>query len=632
VKHLEGLNEAQKQAVMHSDGPILIVAGAGAGKTKTITHRIVQLISTGTAPQAILAVTFTNKAAGEMRERVGNLLGMGELSAYSTRGPLITTFHSLGARLLREFAEEAGIPPAFAVWDRDDSSRALKKILKDIGYEDRFPPRQILSAISRAKGDGETWEDHLRDHSAYKQAVGEAWRAYDAMREKEGALDFSDLLAKTVGLLAKQPQVLAKLQDRWHYLTIDEYQDTNRSQFEIARLLAGEKKNICAVGDMDQCIYSWNGADIGNLMSFERQFPGTRIVLLEENYRSTQTIITAANGVISKNKNRYDKRLNTNNPTGAAISLFAGETERDEAFYIAREARSLLGSGVKPSEIAVLFRQNFQSRSLEEAFITTGIPYRVLGVRFFDRAEVKDVLSYIRAARNPASSVDFARAAGSPSRGIGATTLEKYFAGAPLAAAAQKKLDAFRTLLRRIREASEALPASQAVHFALRESGLETLLNADDEGKERLGNVFELVAHATRFDALPAPEGIALLLEDAALMGEQDALQKREEAVSLMTVHASKGLEFDAVFVTGLEHGLFPQEREGDDRDTEEERRLFYVALTRARNYLYLTLAGSRLKYGTRERTVPSGFLDDIDQRLISFAEPQERLPTIQLL
>jgi len=630
--HLEGLNEAQKQAVMHSEGPLLIVAGAGAGKTKTITHRIVQLISAGATPQAILAVTFTNKAAGEMRERVGNLLGMGELGAYSTRGPLITTFHSLGARLLREFSEEAGVPPAFAVWDRDDSSRALKKILKEIGYEDRFPPRQILSAISRAKGDGETPDDYLADHSAYKQTVGEAWKAYDAMREKEGALDFTDLLSRTVQLLAGRTDVREKLQARWQYLTIDEYQDTNRAQFDIARLLAGERKNICAVGDMDQCIYSWNGADIGNLMSFERQFPGTRIVLLEENYRSTQTIITAANGVISKNKNRYDKRLSTQNPTGEAITLFAGETERDEAFYIAREARALLGSGVTPSEIAVLFRQNFQSRSLEEAFIAEGVPYRVLGVRFFDRAEVKDVLAYIRSARNPASSVDFSRAAATPSRGIGATTLEKFFAGTPLAAVAQKKIDAFRSILARIRNATETMPASQAVHFALKESGLEAMLNTDDEGKERLGNVFELVAHATRFDALPPPDGIAQLLEDAALMGEQDALEKREEAVSLMTVHASKGLEFDAVFVTGLEHGLFPQEREGDDRDTEEERRLFYVALTRARKHLYLTLAGSRLKYGTRERTIPSAFLEDIDQRLLSFAEPQERLPTIQLL
>lgn len=632
MKHLEGLNQAQKEAVIQTGGPLLIVAGAGAGKTKTITHRIVQIISSGTAPQAILAVTFTNKAAGEMRERVGRLLGMHELSAYSNRAPLITTFHSLGARLLREFTQEAGVPKDFAVWDRDDSSRALKKILTRIGYEDRFPPRQILSAISRAKGDGATFEEYLADHSAYKRTVGEAWREYDAMREKEGALDFTDLLSRTVLLLANHAEVRHKLQERWQYLTIDEYQDTNRAQFDIARLLAGDRKNICAVGDMDQCIYSWNGADIGNLMSFERHFPGTRVILLEENYRSTQTIITAANGVISKNANRYDKRLTTGNPTGEAISLFAGESERDEAFYIAGEARALLASGVRASEIAVLFRQNFQSRALEEAFIAEGVPYRVLGVRFFDRAEVKDVLSYIRAARNPASSIDFARAAGSPSRGIGATTLEKVFEGATLAPAAQKKVEAFRSLLGRIKAATDTLPASEAIRFTLKESGLEALLGNDEDEKERLGNVFELVAHATRFDSLSAPEGIVHVLEDAALMSDQDALEKREEAVSLMTIHASKGLEFDAVFITGLEHGLFPSERDNDDRDTEEERRLFYVALTRARKHLYLTLAGSRLKYGSRERTIPSSFLEDIDSRLISYAEPQQRLPTIQLL
>jgi DNA helicase-2/ATP-dependent DNA helicase PcrA len=283
VRHLEGLNEAQKQAVMHSTGPLLIVAGAGAGKTKTITHRIVQLISAGVAPQAILALTFTNKAAGEMRERVGNLLGTGELGAYSTRGPLITTFHSLGARLLREFAEEAGVPAAFAVWDRDDSSRALKKVLKEVGYEDRFPPRQILSAISRAKGDGETPDDYLADHSPYKRTVGEAWKAYDALREKEGALDFSDLLSRTVQLLSGRSDVREKLQARWQYLTIDEYQDTNKAQFLLLYLLSKNSKHLCVVGDEDQSIYSWRGADISNILDFEKYFFDYKVVIIYPN-------------------------------------------------------------------------------------------------------------------------------------------------------------------------------------------------------------------------------------------------------------------------------------------------------------------------------------------------------------
>ncbi|MFZ2886978.1 MAG: UvrD-helicase domain-containing protein [Minisyncoccia bacterium] len=624
--YLKGLNEAQKQAVVHRDGPLLIVAGAGAGKTRTITHRIAHLISSGVNPRSILAVTFTNKAAGEMRERVHNLLGPTE------NRPLITTFHGLGARLLREFSKEVGVPRSFVIWDRDDSSRILKRILKELDID--LPAKSVLSTISRAKGEGSLPDEYeSKARSFFERSVADLWRRYDAAKEAEGALDFSDLLAKTVELLSKQSAVRDRLQKRWQYLTIDEYQDTNRSQFEIARLLAGEKRNICAVGDMDQCIYSWNGADIGNLMSFERIFSGTALILLEENYRSTQTILTAANAVIAKNSNRYDKRLQTNNETGEAIRLFAGETERDEAFFIAREARALLGSGVRAAEIAVLFRENFQSRALEEAFIAEGVPYRVLGVRFFDRAEVKDVLAYIRAARNLRAQGDFSRAAGSPSRGIGATTLAKYFGGgeAVLSGAARTKLASFLALLEKIRVATETMKTSDLIRFVILESGLEkNFREGDEEGRERLGNLYELVAHAVRYDSLPSPEGLECLLEDAALMSDQDALQEKKEAVSLMTMHAAKGLEFDAVFVTGLEEGLFPSRRD-DDRDPEEERRLFYVALTRARKYLYLTLAGTRAKYGMREHSHPSSFLDDIDSRLIKYAEMPSFEPVIQI-
>lgn len=624
--YLKGLNEAQKKAVLCTEGPLLIVAGAGAGKTRTITHRIAHLIQSGVKPQAILAVTFTNKAAGEMRSRVHNLL------ASEGPSPYVTTFHALGARLLREFADEAGIPRSFTVWDRDDSSRALKKAIESIGLE-RLAPRQVLSTISREKGEGRTADDYAESATSfYARSVAEAWQAYDTVREKEGALDFSDLLLRTVHLLTKRPDVLARLQKRWTHLTIDEYQDTNRTQFDIARLLAGETRNICAVGDLDQNVYSWNGADITNLLSFEKVFTGTNVILLEENYRSTQTILTAANGVIDKNKRRIPKKLFTSNETGEAIQLFAGETERDEALFVAREARALLGSGVKASEIAVLFRQNFQSRSLEEAFITLGIPYRVLGVRFFERAEVKDVLAYIRAARNPQNMTDFARAAGVPTRGIGKVTLEKVARGETIAGASGTKVANFRGILNRIKEAVETKPATEAVVAALKESGLEKMLSESDETEDRLSNIYELVAHASRYDHLPAPEGIAQLLEDAALMSDQDALTEKREAVSLMTMHASKGLEFDAVFVTGLEEGLFPSTREDSEtRDPEEERRLLYVALTRARKHLYLTLAASRLRFGERTSAPPSSFLDDIDSRLIAYAET-DRVPTIELL
>ena len=629
MNHLAGLNERQKEAAEHVSGPLLIVAGAGAGKTRTITHRIAHLIYSGVRPTSILAVTFTNKAAGEMRERVHRLLANTPTQGY----PLVATFHSLGVRLLREFAEEAGIPRSFAIWDRDDSVKALKRILLAQGLENRYPPRQVLSRISREKGEGKTpteFEDTAQ--SSYETTVAEVWHEYEKARTNEGALDFDDLLLQTLLLLKNKPEVLVRLQNRWTYLTIDEYQDTNQVQNEIARLLAGDAKNICVVADLDQLIYSWRGARMENLLSFERVFPGTKTVLLEQNYRSTQTIITAANGVIEKNKQRIPKRLFTDNPTGEAIRIFAGESERDEAYFIAQEARALLGSGVTASEIAVLFRENFQSRALEEAFIAEGVPYRVLGTRFFERAEVKDILAYLRASRNPKSRVDFERAASSPPRGIGKTTLEKMFSGGALSSATTMKVASFRSLLTRIAQAIETLRASEALRFALKESGLEDSLTESKDEVDRLQNVLELVGHAARYDELPSPEGIERLLEDASLMTDQDELEDRKDAVTLMTVHASKGLEFDAVFVSGLEHGLFPSERENDDRDSEEERRLFYVALTRAKKYVFLTLAGSRLKYGQRERTIPSTFLADIDERLIIYAEPSRYEPTIQLL
>jgi len=630
MSYLEGLNDRQKEAVLHTEGPLLIVAGAGAGKTTTITRRIAHLLAVGAPPASILAVTFTNKAAGEMRSRIAALIGRPlPHAAYGTGGPLVTTFHSLGVRLLREFSNEARIPAGFSIWDRDDSMRAIKRLLVARGLEKQYPPRQVLARISREKGEGVEAEA-LRDGavSPYERAIGDVWTAYEKAKTAEAALDFDDLLAQTLNLLTRDSAVLERLQERYRFLTIDEYQDTNRIQYEIARLLTGKRNNICAVGDVDQCIYTWRSATIENLLSFERTFPGTKVVLLEQNYRSTQTILTAANAVIEKNRNRVPKRLVTDNPTGEAISLFAGDTERDEATFVARTARSLIASGTPASEIAVLFRENFQSRALEEACIAANIPYRVLGTRFFERAEVKDVLAYIKAARNPSNIHDFTRAVAVPSRGIGKTTLDKVLAGheASLPAAARTKLEKFRSQLSTMAHAIATQKASDALRFVVAQSGIEKMLSESPDDEGRLGNVSELISHASRYDTLPAPQGIDLLLEDAALMSEQDSLAapdaQRKPTIALMTVHAAKGLEFDVVFVTGLEHGLFPSIRKDDgDRDPEEERRLFYVALTRARKNLFLTLAGSRLKYGSREHTYPSEFLTDIDQRLLSYAD-----------
>ena len=614
AEYLKGLNEPQKQAVLTTDGPLLIVAGAGAGKTKTITHRIAHIIAGGVPGRNILALTFTNKAAAEMRERVHRLL------PEATSLPLLTTFHALGARLLREFYQEAGLARGFVIWDRDDSIRTIKKITKDMGLADSAP-RTFLSGISKRKGEGKSAKDFELATSEYRErTLAEVWRKYEAVLAEEDAVDFDDLLQRTLQLLKKNPAVLHKLNGRWSYITIDEYQDTNASQYEIARLLAGDKKNICAVGDIDQNIYSWRGADIEHLLNFEVVFPGAKVILLEQNYRSTRTILAAANAIISKNIRRKEKNLFTENETGEPIHFSASRNELEEAWHASEMIRGLMETGTRPGEIAVLYRENFQSRVLEEALLRYNIPYRVLGVRFFERAEVKDLLSYLRSARNPKSKADLARIVATPPRGIGKTTLDKMIAGETLTGAAVLKVQKFRETLEKIKHAIETLPTSEAVRFAAEASGIESMLEADrDEGAERLANIHELVNLAVRYDDHTPPEGVERLLEEAALQSDQDSLGSDGEraAVSLMTVHASKGLEFDAVFVTGLEQGLFPSTREAEGRDNEEERRLFYVAMTRARKRLFLSYAHERMKYGAREPAPASEFIEDIDGRLM---------------
>ncbi|MBI4128530.1 MAG: UvrD-helicase domain-containing protein, partial [Parcubacteria group bacterium] len=608
-EYLHGLNTAQKEAVLHTEGPLLIVAGAGAGKTRTITHRIVRLLEGGVQAGRLLAVTFTNKAATEMRERVERLRGRHE-------SPLLMTFHSLGARLLREFYESAGIARNFSIWDKEDGAKAVRGILASM--DDSSPPRSVLATISRAKGNAVTHEQYARGAGEYwERTVADVWKRYEKILRDEQALDFDDLLLRTLELLQKK-DVLSLLQSRWHYITVDEYQDTNRAQMEIARLLAGERKNICVVGDVDQNIYSWRGADIEHLLSFEKTFPGSKVVTLEENYRSTRTILAAANSVIAKNVRRTPKNLFTKNETGDPLWVYGAESEMDEAWFIAETARGLLEKGIAPEEIAVLYRENFQSRVLEEAFLHADIPYQVLGTRFIEREEIKDLLSYLHAAQNPKNRSAYIRAALKPSRGIGKITLEKLFGGQRenVSSASRAKVEAFERSLQLIRHATHTLPAPDALSSALRESTLAIALERDVEGgKERLRNLYELINLSTRYVDMAPPTGVEKLLEDAALQSEQDELREGEgkKGVVLMTAHASKGLEFDVVFISGLEQGLFPEERADTSRDPEEERRLFYVALTRARKKIFLSYARARMKYGSRDYTVPSEFFEDID-------------------
>lgn len=628
MRYLDDLNERQKEAVLNTNGPLLILAGAGSGKTKTITHRIVHLIHEGVAPNSILAVTFTNKAAKEMRERALDLIRKyppSERASFDSI-PLITTFHSFGVRVLREFHEAAGLKRHFAILDRSDCLRAIKSATEKAGYNPKeFEPRRMLSIISRAKGDALSRTEFMDEARSYPEKVAaNVWEHYEETLKKDGALDFDDLLLKTLRLIQKNEAIRKQLQARFLYIHIDEYQDTNKVQYELARVLAGDKQNLCVVGDIDQSIYSWRGADIKNVLQFEKHFKNAKVILLEENYRSTKTIIQASNTVIAKNKNRVPKTVFTNNHDGEKIVLFGAFSGGEEADFIAQTAGKMIGEGVAPSEIAVLFRTNFQSRALEEAFLSHDIPYQVLGVKFFERKEVKDVLSYLRLALNPGNTGDLARVINTPTRGIGKVTVLKVIEGKreELKGATLGKVEAFDQMMMDIADEARTKKLSETIRFIIVRTGIEMNLKKEgtEEDLERLENLRELVTLATRYDEMGPEEGVEALLEDAALQSDQDEIKEKEEkdAVRLMTVHAAKGLEFPYVFVSGLEEGLFPHERLDDKGiDEEEERRLFYVALTRAGKRLWLSYAHSRMIFGSSRVNIPSSFLSDIDSELL---------------
>ncbi|HEY4510823.1 MAG TPA: UvrD-helicase domain-containing protein [Candidatus Paceibacterota bacterium] len=642
MKHLEGLNESQKEAVLHTEGPLLVLAGAGAGKTRVITCRIVETVRRGTPPQEILAVTFTNKAAREMRERSLTLLGeSGPTRFVYGEGPFISTFHSLGLHIIKDNAKLLGLPRAPSIFDRSDSMRTLKEAMKacDLSPQE-IEPRRILHAISREKGEGRTlasYKSAVENDGFFPSIIARAWEKYEAILTEEKALDFDDLLLKATELLRHNKEVRESYGRRWTHMSVDEYQDVNRVQNELAELLLSPSKNICAVGDIDQNIYSWRGAELKNILSFEKRF-GTeggdaRIIILEENYRSTRRILEAANEIIRKNKYRKEKNLYTRNAEGDKLSLYVAHDETDEAGFVARKAGELIEEGIPAREIAVLFRTNFQSRALEEAFLASGIPYQVLGVRFFERKEVKDILSFIRASLPESPLADIKRVINVPPRGLGKVSVLKILAGreSELSGAARKSVVEFRAILARIQESALSRKPSETVRLVLEASGLETLLKAgDSEDHERLENMRELVSLATRYDGFPPREGIEALLEDAALATDQDELKEDRDTVKLMTVHAAKGLEFSRVFITGLEEGLFPhQSDEGDsEEEKEEERRLFYVALTRAKRKVYMCYASLRTIFGSRNITVPSPFIMDIPEELLENESP-ERLSRV---
>jgi len=638
VEYLNELNDAQKEAVLHQDGPLLIVAGAGAGKTKTVTHRILHLIKSGVTPGNILAVTFTNKAAKEMSERLQKLLNTEPRSAYAGEAqPFTSTFHSLAVHILRQHAHTLGFTRFFTILDREGSLSKIKQAMDKAGIDRKqFEPKKILSSISAAKSKGQSGQSYRLNVSGYwQEVVGEVWENYARILRAENSMDFDDLLLLTVLLLSEHDQIRAMYQDRFRYLHIDEYQDTNQVQYEMTRLLCGPADNICVVGDVDQSIYSWRGADYTNLLRFEEDHPKAKVVLLEQNYRSTQNILTAANAVIEKNVNRRDKKLFTQNGAGDKIRLDSFLDEGTESRAIADRAKQLVQNGQKAEEMAVLYRANFQSRALEEAFLKAGVSYQVLGVRFFERKEIKDILAYMQAALNDTDFDSLKRIINVPKRGIGKATLTKMAAGAEgdLPRATKEKIEAFRRLLERIRTKIETETMAATVKFILAESGLEKeLLGEGEEGLERLENIKELVTLSQKYAHLEGAEAVLALLTEAALVSDQDTLNEKQNGVKLMTVHAAKGLEFDVVFVAGLEQGLFPHQGFGEkDRDEEEERRLFYVAVTRARTKLFLSYAQLRTIFGSQQVNTPSEFLMDIPDELLD-SDVDPAAPTYEYL
>lgn len=618
---LEGLNDAQKQAVLATDGPLLIVAGAGAGKTKTLVHRMCHIVTNGVAPSAILAVTFTNKAAKEMRERVRALLADVPSIVPDDGSPFVSTFHSLGVFLLREFGAYGGTVKRFTILDDADTLSLIKESLIALGLDPKqHDPRTIKSIISKAANAQREPDALLGEPNPHYRLAGGVWKRYRSLKREQKALDFDDLLLETARLLRENKEALQWCHVRWTYIHIDEYQDTNEVQYEIARLLAGDQKNICVVGDSDQSIYSWRGANIKNILEFEHDYPEARVVVLEENYRSTKNVIAAANEIISQNTYRTPKQLFTNNSDGDRLSVYAAYDEADEANFIVERAIEHIDRAVPLERIAVLFRTNFQSRVLEEAFLTANIPYQVLGVRFFERKEIKDVLSYARAALNRDSLVDIKRSINTPARGIGKVTIAKIFSGerGALAAKAASAVDAYFSLLDRIESFAHMHKTSETLKFIITESGMERLYKEEFGGEEHLENLEELVTLGVRYDHHNSIEGLEKLIEEATLMSDQDTMETAR-GVKLMTIHAAKGLEFEVVFVAGLEQGLFPHERDTKltGPDAEEERRLMYVAVTRARKKLYLSYASVRTIYGMREVRMPSVFLLDIPEELI---------------
>ena len=643
---LADLNPPQREAVTHGEGPLLVLAGAGSGKTRVLTYRIAYLLATGQAlPSEILAITFTNKAAGEMKERVERLVGG------VSRAMWVMTFHSACARILRTDAQRLGYKRAFTIYDESDSLRMVKRCVEEAGVDPkRFPPRAIRAAISGAKSQLTDSEAYAEAQSSYfEENVADVYRLYEKRMLEANAMDFDDLLVRTVNLLELFDDVRERYRKAFKWVLVDEYQDTNRVQYRLLQLIAGEHRNLTVVGDEDQSVYAFRHADIRNILDFERDFPDATVVRLEENYRSTGTILDAANAVIANNTERLGKHLWTGLGRGEPVTIAEHDDEHAEGRWVASEIERLVSDeGIRRDGIAVFYRVNAQSRVLEDTLVRFEIPYQVIGgTKFYDRAEIKDAIAYLSLLANPADAVSFARIVNSPRRGIGDTTQARLLSHAnttgqdiwdvmreaervpALGPSAQKAVrrfaDTMVALRARVDDAEGTLRVAELLDAVLSESGYMDALQSERtiEAEGRIENLQELVGVAGEFDANRAVEGFSDVgpleefLAQIRLYSDQDSMRSDESLATLMTLHNAKGLEYEAVFIIGAEEGVFPHMRSIEEGNLEEERRLAYVGVTRARKRLYLTYARRRSLHGGRGYNLPSRFLAEIPETLV---------------
>ncbi len=644
---LNDLNPQQITAVEAFQGPFLVIAGAGSGKTTALTRRIAYLIcKRGISPHNILAVTFTNKAAAEMRLRISHLIDL----KYAK--PLVGTFHSVCAKILRDEIHHIGYDQNFSILDQHDQLVLIKKILKNLELSNQqFTPRSVLESISRAKNDLLSVDAFIsQTGSYYEEKIGLIYDLYQKTLRENHCLDFDDIIRLTIALFNEHKIILEKYQERFHYVLVDEYQDTNHAQYTLIKMLTKKHQNIFVVGDDWQSIYKWRGADVNNILHFDKDYPGTTVIKLEQNYRSTQNILDAAYHIIKNNNERSEKRIWTEAEGGTQLTHYVAHDERDEAQFIVQKIQELSANGLFLSDFVILYRTNAQSRIIEEYFLKNSIGYRIVGgTKFYERKEIKDILAYLRLINNPANSISLERALSTPRRGIGSKTLEQWLGGSHMcqigvidfgisafnstyikARSKQKVIHDFCTLIKNAQEYATNHDVTEVITYIYENSGLKKiLLDGTIEGESRHENVQELLSVASKY--IDMPNALQLLIEEISLVSDTDHIDQESQLVHLMTLHSAKGLEFPVVFIVGLEEGLIPHNRAMiNEAEMEEERRLAYVGITRAKSEVYLLCARQRLLFGSLQSNSPSRFLDEIPTHLLNKTGNTTTLPPYQ--